>query len=338
MQTADLGFFSIPALKPYLKQADELGVDYACLLKSAGVSMQDLEDNSSRITGEALQQLLSTLVTAAGDPCFGLHSSVFVQPTTYSVVGYIALNCSSLREILDNIPMFERIVGDTGVTSIEYEDGYVLQRWDCRFQRQDVRRHLIENVLGSWQHYSRNYLGFPPADCILLEHAPPSRKYAATYSEIFGCKVEFNHPYSGVRILEESLDLPIPEADSNLLSTLLEHATRILKEVDTGQRVSVKVRNLLRLTLREGVTSREEIAARLGMSGRTLQRHLLNEGMPYHELLNQLRFEMASHYLTNSALPMETIAARLGYTEARSFYRSFGQWSGSTPGQFRLQS
>jgi AraC-like DNA-binding protein len=338
MQNADLGFLSIPVLKQYLKQADALGVDCASMLQSAGVSKRDLEDNSGRIRGEALQDLLSDLIAVADDPCFGLHSSVFVQPTTYSVVGYIALNCASLREILDNIPLLERIVGSTGVTTIQVENGHVLQRWDCRFQQEDVRRHLVENVLGSWQYYSRNYLGFPPADCILLEHAPPSSVDMSVYRDIFGCEVKFDQPFNAVRILQESLDLTLPEADTNLLSTLLEHATQILKESDTGQHVSTRVRNLLRFTLREGIASREEVAAKLGVSGRTLQRQLINEGTHYQELLTQLRHEMASHYLKNSKLPMETIAARLGYSETRSFYRGFSQWTGVTPGDFRSQA
>ena len=334
-QSPGLGFFSVPALKQYLKQADILGLDYAPFLDTAGISQRVLSDNSGRITGAALQTLLGSLIVASQDPCFGLRSSVFVQPTTYSVVGYIALNCANLREILDNIPMFERIVSDAGVTTIEPREGYVLQRWDCRFPQGEIRRHLIENVLGSWQQYSLHHLGFPPADCILLEHPKPPSVDVQTYRTIFGCDVKFNQDCSGVRILEQSLELTVPEANPDLLGTLLGHATQIMREVDAGQRVSIRARNMLRLTLREGVIRREEIAARLDMSGRTLQRHLISEGTHYQQLLQQLRLEMAHHYLRNTALPIESIASSLGYSEARSFYRSFHQWTGQTPGDYR---
>ena len=71
------------------------------------------------------------------------------------------------------------------------------------------------------------------------------------------------------------------------------------------------------------------------MSGRTLQRKLHEEGLAYKDVLNELRLELALHYLKNSQLSLDNIASKLGYAEPRSFYRSFKQWTGHTAGSYR---
>ena len=77
------------------------------------------------------------------------------------------------------------------------------------------------------------------------------------------------------------------------------------------------------------------VAEKLGISSRTLQRKLGEEGTSYSDVLNELRMELALYFLKNTSFSMENIAAELGYAEARSFYRSFKQWTGSTAGSYR---
>ena len=64
-----------------------------------GIDADILKDNSKHVPSHAMEQLLSLLIEASGDPCFGLHSAQFVEPASYSVLGYISMNCSTLRMI-----------------------------------------------------------------------------------------------------------------------------------------------------------------------------------------------------------------------------------------------
>jgi AraC-like DNA-binding protein len=184
--------------------------------------------------------------------------------------------------------------------------------------------------------YAKNYLNFTPHDGIWFEHsAPADVKILADYQEIFGCEVLFDQPTSGIRISEEKLDLPLPQANEKLLSMLLEHATRLLSEINQHQCTTDQVKNLLRLMLKDRSPSSALIAEKLGISSRTLQRKLGEEGTRYQNVLNELRLELALYFLKNTALSLESIAFELGYAEARSFYRSFKTWTGHTAGSYR---
>jgi AraC-like DNA-binding protein len=96
-----------------------------------------------------------------------------------------------------------------------------------------------------------------------------------------------------------------------------------------------QVKNLLRLMLKQQPPSSEVIAEKLGISSRTLQRKLGEEGTHYKDVLNELRLELALYFLRNTDLSLENIAYELGYRESRSFYRSFKQWTGRTAGSYR---
>lgn len=330
------GLASVPAVTQYLKSAQSCGVDYRPLLAVAGIEPALLENNNKHISGAAMECLLGLLIPASNDPCFGLHSARFVEPASYSVLGYISMNCSTLRMIQAKIPIYEKIVGDMGVTSIEVADGYVLQRWACAFTDPEVRRHEVENVLGSWVSYARNFLNFDNWDAVWFEHsAPEDQTLLQDYRELFGCEVLFDQPVSGIRVRESVLDIPLPQANAQILQTLLEHATELLAGLDKHQTVSNQVKNILRLMLKQQAPSSQMIAEQLGMSSRTLQRKLSEEGTHYQDVLNELRLELALYFLKNTALSLDSIAYELGYAEARSFYRSFKQWTGHTAGSYR---
>jgi len=338
---SDHGFASAAAVKQFLKTSQTYGVDYQPLLAKANIAADLFENNNQRIPGDAMEQLLALLIDACDDPCFGLRSARLIEPASYCVLGYAAMNCANLRELLARVPVYEKIVNEMGVSSTNIANGYVLQRWQCHFTHPQVKRHMVESVLGSWLTYTHSLLDFDDRliESICFEHAAPTDPVRRQdYAELFACPVLFNQPASGIRFREALLDLPFPQADEKLLQTLLDHASQLVAELDHNQSITDQVKNLLRLLLKEQVPSSTVIAEKLGMSSRTLQRKLSDENTHYKDVLNELRLELALHFLENTELPLESIAYELGYAEARSFYRSFKQWTGRTAGAYRAHA
>ena len=61
-------------------------------------------------------------------------------------------------------------------------------------------------------------------------------------------------------------------------------------------------------------------------------------GETFHSTLNRHRVEMAKLQLQQTKLPVEDIALRMGFTDAKSFCRVFKSITGMTPGDWRKQS
>ncbi len=72
-----------------------------------------------------------------------------------------------------------------------------------------------------------------------------------------------------------------------------------------------------------------------GMSIRTLQRVLRANRTSYSELIENLRFDLATQLLADSDMKVIDIALQLGYEHSPNFSRAFHRVSGLTPQQYR---
>ncbi|GAL30443.1 transcriptional regulator AraC family [Vibrio variabilis] len=79
----------------------------------------------------------------------------------------------------------------------------------------------------------------------------------------------------------------------------------------------------------------ETLSSELGMSSRTLRRHLKNEGTSYQQLLDDVRYRLARHYLLNTQITIEEISDRVGFSDSANFRHAFKKWSGHSPKGFR---
>ena len=79
----------------------------------------------------------------------------------------------------------------------------------------------------------------------------------------------------------------------------------------------------------------ETIAASLGISLRSLQRHLRDEGTSLAALKTRARLERAAGLLVRGTLPIKRIAHLAGYRDESSFSRAFRRWSGQSPAEYR---
>jgi AraC-like DNA-binding protein len=107
---------------------------------------------------------------------------------------------------------------------------------------------------------------------------------------------------------------------------------------DLGKHASTteRLRGALLEALPAGEVSMPAVCRKLGVSVRTLQRRLQEEGSSYQQTLDVVRNSLAHHYLYNSSLSNTEIAFLLGYEAANSFVRAFQTWTGSTPQAVRL--
>jgi len=92
-----------------------------------------------------------------------------------------------------------------------------------------------------------------------------------------------------------------------------------------------RVRACLLEMLASGHYSMPYVASKLAISNRTLQRRLREEGTTFQEVLDELREELARHYLAATDYTSAEISFLLGYEEPNSFFRAFRAWTEQTP-------
>jgi AraC-like DNA-binding protein len=77
------------------------------------------------------------------------------------------------------------------------------------------------------------------------------------------------------------------------------------------------------------------IAGRLGLSSRTLQRHLSDQGASLRAIVEESRLEVARVLLCKTDLSVQEVAVLTGYSTPSGFARAFARWSGLPPRAYR---
>lgn len=333
----DLGSISGPALYQYLVSAQTHQVDTAKGLDLAGLDAREIANADARIDGERFEALLKWLIETSGDAVFGLHTSEHIQPGSYSVMGYIAMSSSTILDAFTKMTQYEKLVGDMGTSHAEpLPGGRIAIHWRCRYPRQPVRRHLIENVFASWVRYVRWLAGDDSLNPIevWLEHPAPAQG-RDVYERIFRCPVRFSQPHSALVTDLAALSHPMRQPDPQLCATLESHARAELERLSEVQTMTSRVRRYLGQSIGQQLPRKEQAAEALGLNVRTLHRRLQEEGTSWQQLLDELRQQLAVQYLESTSLSQADIAQKLGYSDIRSFQRSFKRVHAMTPGDWR---
>jgi AraC-like DNA-binding protein len=108
-----------------------------------------------------------------------------------------------------------------------------------------------------------------------------------------------------------------------------------LADLDRQASTVERVRSVLLEALPAGQFSMQMVCAKLGVSSRTLQRRLQDEGSSFQRTLDALRNSLAHHYLQNSSMTGAEISFLLGFEDPSSFFRAFQAWTGTTPQALR---
>ncbi|MFD2333581.1 AraC family transcriptional regulator ligand-binding domain-containing protein [Cohnella sp. GCM10020058] len=151
----------------------------------------------------------------------------------------------------------------------------------------------------------------------------------------FGCPVQVGADVNRLMLRRSDLDLPFVSYNEELLDILTPALDRSLTELQSNQKVSGKVKRILARCLSQGRIDIKTVAQALGLSDRTLQRRLTEEGAGFKQLLAETRHEQALAFLADPSLEIKEVAFLVGFEDPNSFHRAFRSWEGATPANWR---
>ncbi|GIP36587.1 AraC family transcriptional regulator [Paenibacillus sp. J2TS4] len=153
----------------------------------------------------------------------------------------------------------------------------------------------------------------------------------------FGCRIRTGAKCNRLTLHRRDLDRPFVSYNEELLQILTPVLDRSLDEQQRSRSMTEMVKWIMKRGLSGGRPDIQAVASELGMSNRTLQRRLTDEGTSFMHLLTQARHEQAREYLSDPSLDIKEVAFLLGYEDQNSFYRAFRLWEGDTPSNWRTE-
>ena len=153
---------------------------------------------------------------------------------------------------------------------------------------------------------------------------------AAPYEEFFGCRLR-KGPVPSVSFSAEDARRPFLTANHGMWSFFEPALRKRLHDLDRQATMTERVHSALLESLPAGDLAMDAVCRKLGVSTRTLQRRLRDEGGSFQKTLDQVRKSLAQHYLEHSAMTGAEISFLLGFEDPNSFVRAFQGWTGTTP-------
>ena len=158
---------------------------------------------------------------------------------------------------------------------------------------------------------------------------PESQPNAADF---FGI-APLHGPAVAVSLKADDASLPLVSTNDTLLNQLQPTFEKAVKRHQPAPPIA----EIVALHIRENATlsqvSLSSVARSLGLSQRALQRLLKAQDTSFQAVLRNTRLHMAMMLLIQGDDTVATIAVKLGYQDANSFYRAFQRWTGLTPNQ-----
>ncbi|MBV1689285.1 helix-turn-helix transcriptional regulator [Novosphingobium sp. G106] len=156
------------------------------------------------------------------------------------------------------------------------------------------------------------------------------------FSEYFNHIIEFDSNFDGFSCSEHLLDVPNPLADERMV----QNARALLDTLPANARVRTlaeKTRHAISLMIGSEAPTLTSVARNLGVSARSLQRSLMDEGASFSELLKAARRDLAIRYVNTSSLPLSIVAEMVGFSDGSTFSRWFSREFGEGPLAWRIK-
>jgi AraC-like DNA-binding protein len=162
---------------------------------------------------------------------------------------------------------------------------------------------------------------------VSLRHAAISDR--STYERYFSTEVRMPAPVDGVTIDRRDLEVVNARRDEDVLSVLTDFVR--VDALPARTDISGLVKGVLRRSLGTGEISVEAVAEEMGVHKRTLQRRLQENGSTFADLLDEVRADVAKHYVATGHLPLTSVAFLLGFSDQSAFNHAFRRWFRCSP-------
>jgi AraC-like DNA-binding protein len=316
---------SVALLRPLAELLGRLEVDAAAFLASLGVD--DGMAPNTYVDAAAVDSALDAIAARRADPAFALTLARGAMARPLGLFGHMVWLSGTVRDALTRAAKFYSMVTKRTVLALVEDGELATVRMTSVARTLRRGRILTEFPFASLALRGREATGgkFKPK-AVRFSHGGEA---TPAYAEVFGVTVEFGARTDELELPTAQLDLHLASSDPITAETL-EARIAQLTAGGTGRSPFVeRVRRTLAARLDAELTP-TAIAKALGISARTLRRHLEQEGLTLRAALDDVRRERADELLA-SGTPIKEVAFALGFSEPSAFSRAYKRWTGVAP-------
>jgi AraC-like DNA-binding protein len=286
-------------------------------------------DPEAPIPVSRVSDFLDALAVSTGTPHIALELARAVPRGAAGLVDYCFGAAATLFEALLRIANLTYLVGDVYRYELHCE-GELSRLVQVNPAPPRAVMALLQGMVAvRVREASREHVRFA---AVRFVGDPPGQP--AAYDRFFGVRVDFRAAADELVFPTGLLHAPLLTADPTLLRVLRSHPQLRRPRAPREDPLLGRVREQIRARL-PGACHAADVARRLGMSTRSLQRKLGELGTSLSDLVDEVRRTLAMTFLEREGVLLADVAARLGFSGLPAFYRAFRRWTGQSPRAFQ---
>ncbi|WP_082145811.1 AraC family transcriptional regulator [Microvirga massiliensis] len=313
-----------------------LGHDPVPVLRKAGLSLEESDNPEARLDVGCQIALLGLAAEMLKDDVLGFHLAEAADLREAGLLYFVLASSTTFREALERAERYSTIANEA-ITLRCLRGREVGIDLDYVGVPRHADRHQIEFVATVLVRMARQTTGTALRP-IRVAFVHPRCTASQHIEAFFACPIAFGSACDVIAFAPEASEFPLTGADPYLNNLLVGYCEEALAHRSRPvQALRTRVENATTPLLPHGKARAGEVARKVGLSQRTLARRLAAEGLTFARILNELRADLAQHYLQDSSLSVSEVAWLLGFQEVSAFTHACKRWTGRTPSQVRSQ-
>ncbi|WP_084909377.1 AraC family transcriptional regulator [Burkholderia ubonensis] len=323
-------------LRGYPALMRDMGHDPVPLLRRYHIAEASLDQDDALISLRSATHLLeaSAAVTGCGD--FGLRLSSHQSIDVLGPLSIVLRNAPTIRDALNDLIRYLFVHSPGIVVSVDERSPVVKNTVAIsiliRLSGPIVTRQNSDLCLADAHNFLRLFAGDKyDLRAVSIPHEPVISR--AVYERFFGARLLAEPVGATLYIARDTFSANVQGANAAFRQIAEDYIFRNFGAAQGS--VSDRVRQVLRQTLGASSCDKSSVAALLALHPRTLQRRLSDEGTCFETIKDEVRQQLAVHYLQNTRLTIGQISMMLGYPAQSALSRACHQWFALTPSDIR---
>jgi len=326
-----MGSVSVLLVRPLVAAVGSAGLE--AFWGATDLTPQIVADEDARISAAQFCVAWSEGMRLTANRQLALAIAGATPPGAFGIVEYVCRSAPTLGEALRQWVRYLNLLDDAVTVGLAVEGDRAYLRVERESEAPAPASHELCWALVA--KYARE-LSTVPFRLLTVELAHAQPPDPAPYRAWFDAPVVWNAETTQLVMPRAALDASLVSSDPKLLAILTRAADELGKQATDEPPLTAQVKRALREALRSDEAQVDVIAKRLGLTGRSLQRRLKDEGSSFQGAREEVRRELAHRYL-DEGLAIAEISFLLGFSEPSAFFRAFKRWTGQTPVESRAQ-
>ena len=319
--------------KPLWRLLEARQVDARAVFLRHGLDPAQVQQPRTRYPFENVCQAWMEAQQITNNKNIGLEARKHLNPLDLNALGVTFLSSTNLIEAFQRLDIYESLLNsELDFTIVKGSDRLDVLA-EVNFDLGDTAQLIEDFRMASLLSLARLGLG-DTVDPVEVAFACPEPQSTGEHFAVFRCPLTFSQPVSRISFSLPDARKPFSAANRELAISNDRFLDQMLKDLEESDLVSTVKRAIIE-DLPSGTPNAEDIARRIFLSSRTLQRRLAEERVSFRDLVAEVRQDLAVKYISDEMMPLAEISYMLGFSDTSSFSRAFKRWTGEPPAIYR---